>query len=188
MAESRRKDTSKRPSGPAAPEVEGNLASSLYKDLHKIAARKMRLERINHTLQPTALVHEAYLKLAEVSRSTWQDRAHFLAVAARVMRHILVDHARSHGAGKRGAGAIRVALDENLLSRQCLRTGVPAVDEVLTCLATLDPRQAEILELHFFAGMTFEEIAAVPEISPRTAKRESSMARAWLREELSKRI
>src|SRR5580692_4688693 len=185
MFESRRKETSERPSGSSAQKSEASLASTLYRELHKLASHKMRFERINRTLHPTALVHEAYLKLAGASKSIWQDRAHFLAVAARVMRHILVDHARSHGAGKRGAGAIRVALDENLLSRQCLRTGVPAVDEVLTCLATLDPRQAEILELHFFAGMTFEEIAAVPEISPRTAKRESSMARAWLREELS---
>jgi RNA polymerase sigma-70 factor (ECF subfamily) len=191
MAESRLKDTSRRPSGPSVPEEEGRLASSLYKELHKLAARKMRFERINHTLQPTALVHEAYLKLAEVSRSIWRDRAHFLAVAARVMRHILVDHARAHGAGKRGTGAIQVSLEENLLSRKGPGTDVLAVDEALTRLGTLDARQAEILELHFFdffAGMTFEEIAAALGISPRTVKRDWSMARAWLRGALSKQI
>jgi RNA polymerase sigma-70 factor (ECF subfamily) len=188
MSESRRKETSERPSGSSAQKSEASLASTLYRELHKLASHKMRFERINRTLHPTALVHEAYLKLAGASKSIWQDRAHFLAVAARVMRHILVDHARAQGAGKRGAGAMQVTFDENLLSRKGPGADVLAVDEALTRLARLDARQAEILELHFFAGMTFEEIAAVLSVSPRTVKRDWSMARAWQRGELSKRI
>jgi RNA polymerase sigma-70 factor, ECF subfamily len=168
-------------------ERQGSFAPSLYRELHKLAVRKMRFERANHTLQPTALVNEAYVRLAEASSgSVWQDRAHFLAVAAHVMRHILVDHARSHDAEKRGAGAIQVTLDDALLASTGSAADVLAVDEALTRLAKLDARQAEILELHFFAGMTFEEIAAILGISTRTAKRDSNMARAWMKTELSK--
>ena len=159
--------------------------SSLYKELHNLAARKMRFERVNHTLRPTALVNEAYLRLAEASNSIWEDRPRFLAVAASVMRHILVDHARSHGAGKRGAGALPVTFDENLISTKNPRADVLAVDEALTRLAEFDPRQAKILEMHFFAGMTFDEIATQLGISSRTVRRDSTMAQAWLRQELS---
>lgn len=169
------------------PEGHDSFAPSLYRELHKLAARKMRFERANHTLQPSALVNEAYVRLAEVSSSIWQDRAHFLATAARVMRHILVDHARSHGAGKRGAGGLQVTLDDGLIATQNSNTDVLAVDKALSRLAEFDARQAEILELHFFAGMTFEEIAAALGISVRTAKRDSNMARAWMKSELSKR-
>jgi len=145
----------------------------------------MRFERVNHTLRPTALVNEAYLRLAEASNSIWEDRPRFLAVAASVMRHILVDHARSHGAGKRGAGALQVTIDENLISTKNPRADVLAVDEALTRLAEFDPRQAKILEMHFFAGMTFDEIATQLGISSRTVRRDSTMAQAWLRQELS---
>ena len=168
------------------PERHPSFAPSLYRELHKLAARQMRFERVNHTLQPTALVNEAYIRLAEASGSVWQDRAHFLAVAAHVMRHVLVDHARSHGADKRGAGAVQVTLDDNLVATTDSPADVLAVDEALTRLAQFDTQQAEILELHFFAGMTFEEIAAALGISTRTAKRDSNMARAWMKSELSK--
>lgn len=167
-------------------EEHSRLAPSLYQELHKLAVRKMRFERANHTLQPTALVNEAYLRLAEDSASVWRDRPRVLAVAAHVMRHILVDHARSHSANKRGAGGVQVTLDDDLVATRNSGADVLAVDEALTRLAQFDPRQAEILELHFFAGMTFEEIAAALGISTRTAKRGSNMARAWMKNQLSK--
>jgi len=175
------------PPSSLVPEQQRSLASSLYRELRRIAARKMRFERANHTLQPTALVNEAYLQLAGAPGSLWQDRAHFLTLAAREMRHILVDHARAHGAHKRGNGAVQVTLDDNLEAATGSVADVLAVDEALRRLALLDARQAEILELHFFAGMTFEEIASVLGISVRTAKRDSHMARAWMKSELSKR-
>jgi RNA polymerase sigma-70 factor (ECF subfamily) len=185
MTEGRQKHATKHDHSPSEPEAAGNFESSLYKELHNLAARKMRFERVNHTLQPTALVNEAYLRLAEASNSVWEDRPRFLAVAARAMRHILVDHARSHGADRRGAGALQVTFDENLISTKNPRADVLAVDEALTRLAEFDARQAEILEMHFFAGMTFEEIAAILGVSSRTVKRDWTMARAWLHQELS---
>ncbi len=163
------------------------VSASLYQELHQLAARKMHGERPNHTLQPTALINEAYLKLGEASSSVWQDRAHFMAAAARIMRHILVDHARSHNAGKRGAGAMQVTLDDNIVSTHSSASEVIALDQALANLAKFDARQAEILELHFFAGMTFEEIAAVLQVSIRTVKGDWSMARAWLHQELAPR-
>jgi len=163
----------------------GGLASSLYRELHQIAARKMRFERVNHTLQPTALVHEAWLRLANSAAPPWPDCAHFRAAAAQTMRHILVDHARARGADKRGAGALQVTLDEKLASSTRQDTDVLIVDEALKRLGHLDARQAEILEMHFFADMTFDEIAATLDISIRTVKRDWTMARAWLHQELS---
>jgi len=173
------------PSG-SLQERQQSLAPSLYRELHKIAVRKMRFEHANHTLQPTALVNEAYLRLAPASISLWQDRAHFLALAARAMRNILVDHARSHRALKRGSGAVQVTLDDKFEAATGSVVDVLAVDAALTRLAKLDIRQADILELHYFAGMTFEEIAAALGISVRTAKRDSNMARAWMKSEFSK--
>lgn len=172
-------------SAPAELKAEASLATSLYHELHHLAARKMRFERANHTLQPTALVHEAWLRLADIAAPAWPDRAHFLAAAAQTMRHILVDHARTRGAGKRGAGAVQVTLDENLALSPNQDTDVLIVDEALKRLADLDARQAKILEMHFFAGMTFDEIAMALDISTRTVKRDWTMARAWFHEELS---
>jgi RNA polymerase sigma-70 factor (ECF subfamily) len=166
-------------------EAAGSIEPSLYKELHDLAIRKMRFERVNHTLQPTALVNEAYLRLAEVSNPVWLDRPRFLAVAARVMRHILIDHARSHRADKRGAGAFQVTLDDDLVSTKDRTADVLAVDEALIRLAEFDKRQADILEMHFFAGMTFKEITAVLDISLRTVQRDWTMTRAWLHQELS---
>ncbi|HEX5235055.1 MAG TPA: ECF-type sigma factor [Silvibacterium sp.] len=162
-----------------------NLSLSLYRELHKLAARKMRFERANHTLQPSALVNEAYLKLAEASRSTWQDRTHFLAAAAHVMRHILVDHARARRAGKRGGVQNQVTFDENILPAPNQSIDILVLHEALERLTELDPRQGRIVELHYFGGLSFEEIAAVLDVSERTAKRDWAMARIWLFKQIS---
>jgi RNA polymerase sigma-70 factor, ECF subfamily len=170
---------------PMAPEAAAEMASSLYRELHRLAAAKMRFERVNHTLQPTALVHEAYLRLADGKQSLGSDRIQVLGLAAHIMRNILVDHARTHQAAKRGAGAVQVTLDESLVAAPGSMVDVLAVDDALTRLAELDQRQADILEMHFFAGLTFEEIALQLGLSTRTVKRDWSMARAWLRQDLS---
>jgi RNA polymerase sigma-70 factor, ECF subfamily len=163
-----------------------DFGSSLYRELRGLAAVKMRFERGNHTLQPTALVHEAYLRLAECSDLQWLDRTQILRAAAHVMRHILVDHARSHHAEKRGGHHLQVTLNENLPGGQnSVKADLLAVDEAITRLAEFDPRQAQILEMHFFAGLTFDEIALQLDVSTRTVKRDWTMARAWLRQELS---
>ena len=186
MAIRGQEDPTRLPSSPLLPEGGHDLATSLYAELHRLAAGKMRYERGNHTLQPTALVNEAYLRLSDQSESMWQDRSRVLGLAANVMRHILVDHARAHGAEKRGDPNLQVTLDEGLVATTSSSTAdVLAVDEALTRLAAFDKRQAEILEMHFFAGMTFEEIATHLGISVRTVKRDWTMARAWLHRELS---
>lgn len=174
-----------RPEDPFPAERHAELEATLYKELHKLAARKMRAERANHTLQPTALVNEAYLRLADESASLWKDRAHVLATAAHVMRHILVDHARSRGAGKRGAGAVQVTLDENLVPSASHSIDILALHEALESLSKLDARQGRIVELHFFGGLSFEEIASVLELSERTVKRDWALARIWLFKEIS---
>ena len=173
---------------PLAPTVAAEMGSSLYGELHRLAAAKMRFERGNHTLQPTALVNEAYLRLGNCSDSMWQDRTRVLGLAANVMRHILVDYARAHSAGKRGDGQLQVTLVDNMVATANSSTAdVLAVDEALTRLAEFDSRQAKILEMHFFAGLTFEEIALQLDVSTRTVKRDWTMARAWLRQALSSR-
>lgn len=172
-----------RPSPPEAPEAA--LSITLYQELHRLAAGKMHYERGGHTLQPTALVNEAYLRLADCRDSMWKDRAKVLGMAAHLMRHILVDHARARRANKRGGDAVQVTFDENLEVAGSSTVNVLAVDEALTRLGAFDPRQARILELHFFAGLTFEEIAMQLGLSERTIKRDWTMARAWLRQELS---
>ncbi len=177
-------NTRPRPASPTPVDAPPDLASSLYNQLHRIAAAKMRLERGNHTLQPTALVHEAYLRLADGNKSVLADRARVLGIAAHMMRNILVDHARARRAGKRGAGAVQVTLESGLAVAGGSPIDILAVDQALTRLATFDKRQAEILELHFFAGQTFEEIALELGLSTRTVKRDWTMARAWLHDEL----
>jgi RNA polymerase sigma-70 factor (ECF subfamily) len=173
------------PASPSPVDAPPQVESSLYNQLHRIAAGKMRLERGNHTLQPTALVHEAYLRLAEGNESVLADRARVLGMAAHMMRNILVDHARAHRAGKRGAGAVQITLESGLAVAGGSPIDVLAVDQALTRLATFDKRQAEILELHFFAGQTFEEIALELGLSTKTVKRDWTMARAWLHDELA---
>lgn len=164
---------------------EQELSSSLYAELHRLAAAKMRHERGNHTLQPTALVNEAYMRLAAQTDSVWSDRARCLGTAAKVMRNVLIDHARAYRAGKRGGGGIQVTLDDALLPSAKSLIDVLAIDDALNELARFDARQAEILELHFFGGLTFDEIASHLGISLRTVKRDWTMARAWLKKELS---
>jgi RNA polymerase sigma-70 factor, ECF subfamily len=165
-------------------EAAAQVAAAAYGELRKLAARCLRRERPGHTLQPTALVNEAFLKLAANTRAQWRDRAQFYGVAARLMRRILVDYARKRGAGKRGGGH-QVTLEENLVLRDEHLEEVLGVDEVLERLEALDPRQGRIVELRFFSGLTAEEIAEVLGISTPTVKREWSSAKAWLHRELS---
>jgi RNA polymerase sigma-70 factor, ECF subfamily len=169
-------------------EAEALLMSQVYDELRRLARKYMRAERVNHTLQPTALVNEAYLRLIGQPGISWQNRAHFFAAAAQLMRHILVDHARAHRAGKRGGAQDQVTLDENLLASETTSVDVLALHEALEKLAKLDARQARVVELHFFAGLTFEEIAYLLETSERTVKRDWAMARAWLKLALSKEL
>jgi RNA polymerase sigma factor (TIGR02999 family) len=157
------------------------LLSLVYDELRRIAARYLRKERIDHTLQPTALVHEAYMRLIDISDISWQDRAHFFAVSSNVMRHILVDHARARLTDKRGGEAQRIAL-EDAISFSDDRNDVDllALDEALKLLAEFDEQQSRIVELRFFGGLTIEETAHILEISPATVKREWTLAKAWL--------
>ena len=156
------------------------LVQAVYEDLRRKAAAFLRRERPGHTLQPTALVHEAYLRLVDQKRVVWQNRAHFLGVAAEMMRRILVDHARNRKAQKRGGSRTRVTLDEALASSGPRSLDLVALDDALNELATLDPRQSRVVELRAFGGLSVEETAEVMEISPATVKRHWSFSRAWL--------
>lgn len=162
------------------------LMPIVYSELRRIARRYLRNERRDHTLQPTALVHEAYLKLVDQRGTDWQNRAHFFAVAAHVMRHILIDYARKRDADKRGGGAGRLSLDvcDAIDRRQYPQLIV--LDEALSKLQDCDPRQCRIVELRFFGGLTEEEISEVIGISVRTVKRDWRVARAWLYREMTK--
>jgi RNA polymerase sigma-70 factor (ECF subfamily) len=166
-------------------EVEADLIPQIYPELRQLAARYMRRERRNHTLQPTALVHEAYERLVQQPQIPWQSRAHFYATASQLMRHILVDHARTRQAAKRGGVQHQVTLDDAILPTADPSVDILALHEALERLAKFDARQSRIVELHFFGGLTFEEIALVLDVSDRTVKRDWSMARAWLKGELS---
>lgn len=160
------------------------LIPLVHQELHRIARRHMAHERPGHSLQATALVNEAYLRLIDTKAVAWHDRAHFLAVAARVMRHILVDHARSRRYQKRGGGAVRVTFDEALaISDEPLQDFV-AVDEALVALAQFDARKERVIELRFFGGLSVEETATVLKVSPDTVMRDWRLAKAWLRREL----
>jgi RNA polymerase sigma-70 factor, ECF subfamily len=166
----------------------GRLIPLVYRELRLLAARYLQAERTGHTLQPTALVHELYLRLVEQDRADWKDRAHFLAVAAKLMRRILVDYARARGAAKREGMATRIEIAGFELSGQEPRAEeILAVDEALDRLAELDPQQTRVVELRYFAGLTVEETAEAVGISPRTVKRDWAMASAWLRSELLER-
>lgn len=160
------------------------LAPLVYRDLRRMAARLLRGERPEHTLQPTALVHEAYLKLVGQHPIDWQNRSHFFAVAASAMRQILVDHARRHQRVKRGAGAAVVPLDEAWVFVPGRSIELLALDRALDRLASLDARKVRVVELRFFAGLNNNEIAEVLEISPNTVMRDWKMAKAWLRREM----
>jgi RNA polymerase sigma-70 factor (ECF subfamily) len=160
------------------------LIQKIYPELHKLAARCLFGERPGHSLQPTVLVNEVYLRLIGKQEVDWQSRSHFFAVAARVMRRILVDHARARNAAKRGGGFPGVSLDEMPLLTNEQSELVLAVHDCLDRLVELDKRQAEVVEMRFFGGLTEEEIAIVLGVSPRTVKRDWAMARAWLHAEL----
>ncbi len=169
---------------PADRPAEERLFANVYAELHLLAARYLRRERKDHTLQPTALVHEAYLKLVGHARADWHGRAHFLAVAAQAMRQILVDHARRHNAAKRLGKRHRIALDDNLFVESSREVDLLALEDALTRLAKLDLRQARMIELRFFGGLDVAEVAKVLGMSKRSVEREWTMVRAWLRREL----
>jgi len=167
-------------------EVEARLIEKVYGELHRLAVRYMRSERGNHTLQPTALVNEAYARLVQPPQMPWQSRTHFYAAAAQQMRRILVDHARNRHAGKRGGMQRQITLDEAVLPSRDHTVDILTLHEALENLAKFDARQARVVELHFFGGLTFAEIGFVLNIAQRTAKNDWSMARAWLKGELSR--
>jgi RNA polymerase sigma factor (TIGR02999 family) len=166
------------------PEAENLLLPMVYDELRRLARSYLRRERPDHTLQATALVHEAYIKLAG-QKGTWQNRSHFFGVAAQVMRRILVDYARSHGAAKRGSGGVKVQLDEALPISAAQSRELLDVDAALTRLEAVDPRQARVVELRFYAGLSIEETAEVLSCATRTVTRDWRMAQAWLRRELN---
>jgi RNA polymerase sigma factor (TIGR02999 family) len=160
------------------------LLPVVYGEMRRLAASYLRAERKGHTLQPTALAHEAYLRLVGLRDFPWQNRAHFMGMAARAMRGILVDHARRRKAQKRGGGAAQVPIDTAVMGGAA-PVGFDDLDRALQDLARLSERQARVVELRFFGGLTIEETAEVLEISPVTVKRDWTFARAWLYRELS---
>ena len=152
----------------------------VHSELRRIAQRQMNQERGGHTLQATALVNEAYLKLVGQQGFEWHNRAHFFAVCAQVMRHILIDHARAHARDKRGGGAIQVSLNDVAVLADDQAAHLVALDEALRLLENLDPQKGRIVELRYFGGMSIEETAEVLNISPRTVRREWQRSKAWL--------
>lgn len=163
--------------------AQGRLVELVYDELRRVAQRQLRRERPDHSLTPTALVHEAYVKLVDQSRVRWHNRAHFFSIAAHLMRRILVDHARAGAAAKRN-NAATIALDDVDVVTPPINIDIVALDSALEKLGRLDARQSRLVELRFFAGMTVEEIAAVLDVAPITVKRDWALARAWLFREL----
>jgi RNA polymerase sigma factor (TIGR02999 family) len=161
------------------------LMPLLYEELRKIARYHLGHERTDHTLQPTALIHEAYVRLVGQNRVQWQNRAHFLGIASQLMRRILIDYARSHRAEKRGGLAQKISIDDAaIVDERAIE--VVALDEALSALAHLDAQQSRIVELRYFGGLTIEETAEVLAISPATVKRDWNVARAWLHREMGR--
>jgi RNA polymerase sigma factor (TIGR02999 family) len=164
------------------------LLPMVYSELHRMAAGYLRRERVDHTLQPTALINEAYLRLVGSSNISWESRAHFFGIAARVMRRILVDHARQHQADKRGADFQKVPIDAaNEPGSKPEAVDLVALDAALSRLAELDPEQSKLVELRYFAGLTIEEAAETMSLSVATARRRWTSAKAWLRREIPRR-
>jgi RNA polymerase sigma factor (TIGR02999 family) len=166
------------------PQAERQLWEQLYPELHRLAERYCRKERSQHTLSPTALVNEAFLELIEQSRKEWQNRAHFVGVAAQVMRRVLVDYARQHRADKRAGAHHRISLNEELVLAPERAQQILALDEALTRLSNLDQRQGRIVELRFFGGLSEKETADLLGVGVRTVTRGWNMAKAWLYREL----
>ena len=161
------------------------LVPLVYDELRRLAQSYMRRERANQTLQTTALINEAYLRLIDANRVKWQNRAHFFGVASRVMRQILVTIAREHGAQKRGGGAEQVSLDEAMMIDEGRDEDLVALDEALVALAQFDARKAQVVEMRFFGGLTEEEAAAALRVSPETVRRDWRLPRSWLRRKLN---
>ena len=168
------------------PDAASQLIPLVYDELRRLARRQMRRERSDHTLQPTALVHEAYFRLVNQPERTWQTRTHFIRIAAQVMRRMLIDHARARLTAKREGGLQRVPLEEPLLFTEEQSDELLALNEALERLAQLDARQSRVVELRFFGGLTVEETAEALAISPKTVKRDWCVARAWLHREVMK--
>lgn len=160
------------------------LMPLVYEELRRLASRYLRNERRGHTLQTTGLVHEAYLKLVDQKNASWENRVQFFAAAAKMMRHILVDYARSRRALKRGGDYCRLSLDEAAISSEDKDPDLLTLHEALNTLAAIDPPQSRVVELRVFGGLTVEETAEALGISPRTVKREWSMAKAWLHKQM----
>lgn len=160
------------------------LATVVYRELHHIARRLMAGERPNHTLQATALINEAYVRLVDTGQVSWQDRAHFFALCARAMRQILIDHARSRDSAKRGGGQMTLQFDESLGMGGSPQSNFLALDDALNRLAEIDPRKSRVVELRFFGGLRLKETAEVLKVTTRTVQRDWDMARAWLYREL----
>jgi RNA polymerase sigma factor (TIGR02999 family) len=175
-----------RAAGEGRARITGQIAEALYPELRQLAARLMRHERDGHTLQPTAVVHEAFVRLVNQRTVDWQDRAHFLGIAARIMRQILIEHARRRGAAKRGANPDRVTLDESVVVGDDPALNMLALDDALTRLADADPRVAQVAELRVFGGLTVQETAHALAVSVRTVHTDWAMARLWLARELAR--
>ncbi len=163
------------------------LVPIVHEELRRLARLQMRAERDNHTLQTTALVNEAFLRLVDLRRIRWQDRAHFLALSARLMRRILVDHARTRSYQKRGGGAANVTLDEALIASEERGADLVALDDALEDLARVDARKSQVVELRFFGGLSVEETAQALKVSPETVTRDWRLAKVWLLREISRR-
>jgi RNA polymerase sigma factor (TIGR02999 family) len=166
------------------PDAVNQLVPLLYGELRKLAAYYLRVERPDHTLQPTALVHEAYLKLVGEAGARWESRAHFIALAAQVMRHVLVDHARTRAAGKRGGDQVKVVLDEAAEVPDRYAADLVALDDALRELARVDEQHSRVVELRYFGGLSIEETAEVLGVSPATVKRNWTVAKVWLRRQM----
>ena len=162
------------------------LLPLVYSELHRLAKSYMSRERQGHTLQPTALINQAYLRIAQQQNVEWQNHAHFIGFAANVMRRVLVDHAREHNAIMRGGGRVRVELDEGIAFTKETAPQLLLLEEALTRLEQLNPRQAKVVEMRYFGGLSVDEVAGVLGIAPRSVKRDWSLARLWLFEEIQK--
>lgn len=163
------------------------LLPLVYKELRRVAHFQLRNERPNHSLQSAGLVNEAYLRLVGMSSPQWESRTHFFAIAAQLMRQILVDYARRHGAAKRGANMPKVTLEDAMVASRRKDMDVIALDDALTDLGKIDPRQSRVVELRYFAGLSLEEISQVMEIAPATVQRDWTAARAWLHREMCRK-
>ena len=164
------------------------LVPLVYRELHRLAKRQMQRERPDDILQTTALINEAYLRLVSIRNVHWQNRAHFFALCARLMRRILVDFARSRDYTKREGGALPISLNESLVVSRQLTKDLVAVDDVLNALSAVDARKGQVVEMRFFGGLTVEETAAVLKVSPDTVRRDWKLAKSWMLRELSRDV